>query len=64
MSPTDSDPPRARVAEARRNRQNLVAVAARAFACDARRVPLRRLPRKQGSGSARFTVISRAGGPG
>jgi len=31
MSPTDSEPPRARVAEARRNRQNLIAVATKAF---------------------------------
>jgi AcrR family transcriptional regulator len=50
MSPTDSDPPRARVAEARRNRQNLVAVAARAFASGARRVPLEEIAKEAGVG--------------
>ena len=50
MSPTDSDPPRARVAEARRNRQKLVAVAARAFASGARRVPLEEIAKEAGVG--------------
>jgi AcrR family transcriptional regulator len=50
MSPTESDPPRARVAEARRNRQNLVAVAARAFASGARRVPLEEIAKEAGVG--------------
>lgn len=50
MSPTDSDPPHARVAEARRNRQNLVAVAARAFASGPRRVPLEEIAKEAGVG--------------
>jgi AcrR family transcriptional regulator len=50
MSPTESDPPRARVAEARRNRQNLVSVAARAFASGARRVPLEEIAKEAGVG--------------
>jgi AcrR family transcriptional regulator len=50
MSSTDADPPRARVAEARRNRQNLLAVATRAFASGAKRVPLEEIANEAGVG--------------
>jgi AcrR family transcriptional regulator len=50
VSPTDRDPPRARAAEARRNRQNLVAVATRAFASGDRRVPLDAIAKEAGVG--------------
>lgn len=52
MSPTDAHPPRARVAEARRNRQNLLAVATRAFASGAKRVPLEEIANEAGVGIA------------
>ncbi|MFJ9031845.1 TetR/AcrR family transcriptional regulator [Streptomyces sp. NPDC102274] len=52
MSPTDAAPPRARVAEARRNRRNLVAAAARAFASGDRRVPLDAIAKEAGVGIA------------
>ncbi|MGO9956514.1 MAG: TetR/AcrR family transcriptional regulator [Solirubrobacteraceae bacterium] len=52
MSPTDADQPRARVAEARRNRQNLLAVATRAFASGANRVPLEEIANEAGVGIA------------
>ena len=50
MSPTDSEPPRARVAEARRNRQNLIAVATRAFSLSSKRVPLAEIAKEAGVG--------------
>ncbi|MEU8709205.1 TetR/AcrR family transcriptional regulator [Streptomyces sp. NPDC048565] len=50
MSPNESDPPRARVAEARRNRRKLIAVATRAFASGERRVPLDAIAREAGVG--------------
>lgn len=50
MSSTESDPPRARVAEARRNRKNLLAAATRAFTSGARRVPLEEIAKEAGVG--------------
>ncbi len=50
MPSTAPEPPRARVAEARRNRQNLIAVAARAFASGTRRVPLEEIAKEAGVG--------------
>ena len=50
MPPTAPEPPRARVAEARRNRQNLIAVAARAFASGTRPVPLEEIAKEAGVG--------------
>ncbi|NUU07857.1 TetR/AcrR family transcriptional regulator [Leifsonia sp. C5G2] len=45
-------PPRARIAEARRNRETLLAVAARAFATRSGRVPLESIAREAGVGIA------------
>ncbi len=51
MSPTDLPPPRARVAEARRNHENLIAVATRVFGSSSqRRVPLEEIAREAGVG--------------
>jgi AcrR family transcriptional regulator len=51
MSPTDLPPPRARVAEARRNRQNLIAVATQIFASSGqKRVPLEEIAKEAGVG--------------
>lgn len=50
MSSTDPDRPRARVAEARRNRQNLIAVATRAFGSSDRRVSLDEIAKEAGVG--------------
>ncbi|WP_406151200.1 TetR/AcrR family transcriptional regulator [Streptomyces sp. NBC_01012] len=50
MSSHESDPPRARVAEARRNRRTLIAVATRAFASGERRVPLDAIAKEAGVG--------------
>jgi AcrR family transcriptional regulator len=50
MSATDAAPPRARVAESRRNRQTLIEVATRAFASGDRRVPLETVARDAGVG--------------
>jgi AcrR family transcriptional regulator len=51
MSPTDLPPPRARVAEARRNRQNLIAVATRVFGSSSqKRVPLEEIAKEAGVG--------------
>ncbi len=51
MLPIDAPPPRARVAEARRNRQNLIAVATRVFASSGqKRVPLEDIAREAGVG--------------
>jgi hypothetical protein len=61
MSPTDAAPPRGRAAEARRNRQNLIAVATGAFASGDKRVPLETIAKDAGSGSAPFTAISQRG---
>ena len=49
MSPTDSAKPRARVTEARRNRQNLIAVATKAFQ-SSQRVSLEEIARQAGVG--------------
>ena len=51
MSPRDLPPPRARVAEARRNRQNLIAVATRVFGSSSqKRVPLEEIAKEAGVG--------------
>jgi AcrR family transcriptional regulator len=51
MSPTDLPPPRARVAEARRNRQNLIAVATRVFGSSSqKRVALEEIAKEAGVG--------------
>ena len=50
MESPDARPPRARVAEARRNRQRLIAVAARAFASGDSRVPLDAIAKEAGVG--------------
>jgi AcrR family transcriptional regulator len=50
MSTTDSEPPRARVAEARRNRENLIAVATRVFSLSSERVSLEDIARQAGVG--------------
>jgi len=50
MSPTDSEQPRARVAEARRNRQNLIAVATKAFSLSSKRVSLEEIAKQAGVG--------------
>jgi AcrR family transcriptional regulator len=50
MSPTDAAPPRGRAAEARRNRQNLIAVATGAFASGDKRVPLETIAKDAGVG--------------
>ncbi len=51
MSPAHLPPPRARVAEARRNRQNLIAVATQAFAAAGQnRVPLEEIAKQAGVG--------------
>jgi AcrR family transcriptional regulator len=51
MSPTDLPPPRARVAEARRNRQNLIDVATRVFGSSSqKRVALEEIAKEAGVG--------------
>jgi AcrR family transcriptional regulator len=50
MSPIDPDQPRARIAEARRNRQNLIAVATKAFSLSTERVPLEEIAKQAGVG--------------
>ena len=50
MAAPDSSPPRARVAEARRNRQSLIAAATRAFASGRSHVPLDAIAREAGVG--------------
>lgn len=50
MSPPDQERPRARVAEGRRNRQNLIVAAAEAFASGDERVSLDRIAKDAGVG--------------
>jgi AcrR family transcriptional regulator len=50
MSTVSPPPPRARVAESRRNRDTLIAVATRAFASSENRVPLEWIAREAGVG--------------
>jgi AcrR family transcriptional regulator len=50
MASTEGERPRARVAEARRNRQKLIAAATRAFASGGEQVPLETIAKDAGVG--------------